>query len=63
MRRTAELIGETVREIGILISVFAPLDTAFHEGRFGGLTMVWLAVLQVAGMVLIVTGIMLERRN
>jgi hypothetical protein len=63
LRTTAELAGETVREIGILITVFAPLDAAFHEGKFGWLTVVFLVLLQIAGLILMVTGVKLERSD
>jgi hypothetical protein len=61
LRTTADLVGETVREIGILITVFVPLDAAFHEGKFGWPVIVCLVVLMIAGLMLIVTGVMLER--
>lgn len=61
MRTTAELIGETVREIGILVAVFAPLDAAFHEGKFGWLMAICLVALEFAGLILMVAGVMLER--
>ena len=63
MRTTADLIGETVREIGILITVFAPLDAAFHDGKLGLLTVACLVALEIAGLILIVAGVMLERSD
>jgi hypothetical protein len=63
LRTTAELIGETIREIGILIAVFAPLDAAFHEGKFGWLTLICLVVLEFSGWGLMVAGVVLERSD
>jgi hypothetical protein len=60
---TAELIGETVREIGILVAVFAPLDAAFHEGKYGRLVLICLVALEIAGLILMVAGVMLERSD
>jgi hypothetical protein len=33
LRQRHELIGETLREIGILLIVFVPLDALIHEGK------------------------------
>jgi hypothetical protein len=63
LRTTAELIGETVREIGILVTVFAPLDAAFHEGKFGLPTIVCLVLLEIAGWVMMAVGVILERSD
>ena len=63
MRTTFELLGESVREIGILLAVFVPLDAVFYQGRLGILTIVCLACLEVAGLALIAAGIMLERSD
>jgi hypothetical protein len=63
LRTTAELIGETVREIGILVTVFAPLDAAFHEGKYGWSTVVCLVGLVIAGLILMTAGVMLERSD
>jgi hypothetical protein len=45
MRAVERLLGETVREIGILVVVFAPLDAAFANGPLNfnlvGLVMAW----------------------
>ena len=54
------LIGETVREIGILILVFAPMEAAFAEGPLNRGAMavaLLLAILAVSG------GIILESRR
>jgi hypothetical protein len=63
LRTTAELIGETVREIGILITVFAPLDAGFHEGKYGWVTVIGLVALVITGLILITAGVILERSD
>lgn len=63
MRTTFELLGESVREIGILLAVFVPLDASFYQGNLGLLTVICLGLLEFAGLALIAAGIMLERRN
>jgi len=63
LRTTGELIGETVREVGILVTVFVPLDAAFHEGKYGWLTVVCLVAMVAAGLILITAGVMLERSD
>ena len=63
MRTTAELVGETVREIVILLAVFVPLDAAFHEGRLEWPIVICLVVLEIAGLILMVAGVILERND
>jgi hypothetical protein len=63
LRTTFELLGESVREIGILLAVFVPLDAAFYEGRLGIPTLICLALIEFAGLALIAVGIMLETRE
>ena len=50
------VLGETVREIGILVLVFAPLDAAFAGGSidFKLVTIVvgWAIVVIIAGIIL-----------
>jgi len=50
------LLGETVREIGILVVVFAPLDAAFSERPIDldqvGLIMGWAILAIIAGIFL-----------
>jgi hypothetical protein len=54
------LLGETVREAGILISVLAPLDAAFGSVEFD-IRLVLAAI--VLGAILVVSGIFLETRS
>lgn len=63
LRTTFELLGESIREIGILIAVFVPLDAAFYQGQLRTLTVLCLALLELAGLALIAAGIMLERSD
>jgi hypothetical protein len=62
LRTTFELLGESVREIGILLAVFVPLDAAFYQGQLRLATVICLALIEFAGLALIAVGIMLERR-
>ncbi|HXL33634.1 MAG TPA: hypothetical protein VN953_01815 [Gemmatimonadales bacterium] len=56
-RRAQHLLGETMRDIGILVVVFAPLDAFFRHERTALLPL----GLAVAGaLILIVLGIMVE---
>ena len=56
-KRVEQLLGETVREIGILVLVFAPLDAAFAQqpADVDVLTAITLGALG-----LIIVGIILE---
>ncbi|MBI3261567.1 MAG: hypothetical protein HYZ58_00275 [Acidobacteria bacterium] len=56
-RRINQLAGESIREIGILVFVFTPLDAAFDPGRIGaGL----LAMVMLFALGLIIAGTMME---
>lgn len=50
-RRIEQIFGETMREIGILVFVFAPLDTLFAEPRIGVVGVMAIALLAVAMMI------------
>jgi hypothetical protein len=63
LRTTFELLGESVREIGILLAVFVPLDASFYQGRLRISTIVCLAFLELGGLALMAAGIMLERSD
>ena len=54
------LFGETMRDIGILISVFAPLDAFFQRERPGWLP---LGSVVACGLLFIAAGIMLEAKE
>jgi hypothetical protein len=60
LRTIAELAGESLREMGILLVVFVPLDAAFHQGELSFATIVALGVVVLAGLALLVGGILLE---
>lgn len=55
--RIEQLVGETVREMGILVVVFAPLDAAFAQDPFDPRT---LSAIVAAALTLIGAGIVLE---
>jgi hypothetical protein len=58
--RARHLTGETIREIGILLVVFAPLDAFFqHEPPHLGP----LSSIIVTGLLAIVIGIIIEARE
>jgi len=56
--RAADLLAETIREVGVLILVFAPLEAAFAETAPGTL---FLSIMLVLGVGLIVSGILVGR--
>ena len=58
--RLLRLLGETLREIGILVAVFAPLDALFAD-RFVSQSLV-IAVM-VSGALVIACGILIEARE
>ena len=62
LRHRFELVGETLREIGILLLVFVPLDATFYQGEIRWPATIGLVILGVVGVVLIATGIVLEGR-
>ena len=59
-QRAETLVGESVREIGILMVVFAPLEATFADVLVGT---GWVAVMFLAGLALIAGGIILESRQ
>ena len=61
LRTTSELAGESLREIGVLLIVFVPLDAAFYQGELKLVTVVCLGILILAGLSLVGAGIFLER--
>jgi hypothetical protein len=60
LRHRFELIVETLREIGILLLVFVPLQATFYEGEIRWAATIGLFMLGVAGVALIAAGIVLE---
>jgi hypothetical protein len=59
-KKRHELWAEAIRDVGILLLVFGPLDTLFRAGR--GTSLDWLIALGVAllGLLLIAIGIKIE---
>jgi hypothetical protein len=56
-----KLSGETMREIGILVSVFGPLDAFFQlHGDEGGPPALAVGIILLAGLICIGLGIVLE---
>lgn len=60
LRSISELAGESLREIGILLIVFVPLDAVFAQGELHPKTVIAMAVTMIGGFVLIIAGILLE---
>jgi hypothetical protein len=58
--RRFELFGATLREIGLLLFVFVPLDAVFYQGQISWPAIVGLVMLAFAGIALIAAGIWLE---
>jgi hypothetical protein len=58
--RVERVLGETVREVGILIVVFAPLEATFSEVP---VSMVVVAAMFFLGVVLAAGGIIMETRE
>ena len=56
-RKAQQLLGETTRDIGILVVVFAPLDAFFRKEPTALLPLV---LVIAGGLICIVLGIMLE---
>jgi len=59
-RRAETLVGESVREVGILMIVFAPLEATFADVSVGTSRV---AVMFLAGLAPIAGGIILESRQ
>lgn len=56
-RRARRLLGESLREIGVLIAVFGPLDAGFQFGATGGELAAWTACI---GVLMLGVGILIE---
>jgi hypothetical protein len=56
-RHIIRLVGETAREVGILVCVFVPLDAAFSGVETDVLA---ISLFLIAGLVFIGCGILLE---
>ncbi len=59
-RRALRLLAETVREIGILMVVFAPLESVFAERPINGAVLIGVVAL---GLLLIVCGILVQAND
>lgn len=58
--RRLTLIGETIREAGLLIVVFGPLDWLFADQPMGATVPILLAVF---GLLVVACGILVESRE
>lgn len=63
LRSRFELAGESLREIGVLLLVFVPLDATFYSGELKLPAIVALVLLAFAGFALTIAGICLEGRD
>jgi len=61
LRTISELAGESLREVGVLVLVFVPLDSIFYQGELKLAMVISLAILTLAGVVLVTAGILLEK--
>jgi len=59
-RKARWLFGETLRDIGILVFVFGPLDAFFQRDRSDSPV---LATMIAVGLLLIAAGIMIEAKE
>jgi hypothetical protein len=59
-QRAEDLLGETVREMGLLIVVFAPLDAIYADTPMNHLL---LATMLFFGLLLVGIGILIEARK
>jgi hypothetical protein len=59
-RRAYDLLGETAREMGLLIVVFAPLDSLFADSP---INLPVLTTTFVFGLTLVACGILVEARQ
>jgi hypothetical protein len=59
-RRALRLLAETVREIGILTVVFAPLESVFGDRRIEGTL---LAIVMLVSVAAILCAILVEARD
>jgi len=55
------LAGESLREVGVLVLVFVPLDSIFYQGELKRAMVMSLAFLTLAGVALVAAGILLEK--
>jgi hypothetical protein len=59
-QRAWHLAGETVREVGTLTLVFAPLQAVFETPT---IPIAWIGIVMIASVLLIAGGILLETRD
>jgi hypothetical protein len=57
------LVGESLRDIGILLLVFVPLDAIFYQGAIAPGTRIALVMLAFVGLGLPVIGVLVEGRK
>lgn len=59
-RVVLQLVGETLREIGVLTLVFAPLESLVSERQLDAVVLI---ALMLGGFAMIACGILLEGKN
>lgn len=59
-RKARHLFGETIRDVGILVVVFGPLDAFFQAEPTDGVA---LATIVACGLLFITLGIIVEARK
>jgi hypothetical protein len=59
-RRATQLAGETIREMGLLLAVFGPLDVLFQGDQPGSPV---LLIVVAVGLLFILAGIIIEARK
>jgi hypothetical protein len=62
-RKRFELFGESIREIGVLLLVFVPLDTVFYQGDIRLFGLLGLIFVAVVGFFLIYAGAIMEEKG
>jgi len=60
LRYKHELVGATLREIGLLLVVFVPLDALIHDGKLNWLQSVICIGLLIVGLYCVHKGIRME---
>ena len=59
-QQVRSLLAQTMREIGVLVLVFAPLESTFSERSFDG----WLVIaVMVVSLIVIGCGILVETKD
>lgn len=60
LQRRYKLFGESMREIGVLLMVFVPLDATFQPEKLNLFVIICLALLEIGGWAILLAGVYLE---